>query len=442
MGFKRLSRKVQPTALREYLRTSLWLVPLAAVLVAIGFARVSLRVDQRIAQHQEAWYLFSGQADSARELLSTIASSLMTFTGVVFSITILVLQIASSQFSPRVLRTFMEDRFTRFSMGMFVGSFTYAMVLLPEVRESTDQHPAFVPSLSIFVAFVLVLLSVGVFVRYIHHMAHSIRAVHVIHRVADETRHSLVRMYPEQAGDPVAPVSVPREPPDQEFPHDQPPGVVMAIEEAELLALACEHDVLIALVPMVGDFLPRGAPLFKVWGKGRLSLEELRGCVVVGEERTPHQDPAFGFRQLVDVAERALSPAINDPTTAVQALDQLHDLLRALATRPFPDPIRVDSSGRLRLILPRPDWEGFVRLGLDEIREYGEGSIQVARRLRALLLDLISVAPEDRRAVLQEQLTLLDASTRRGFHTKAERQSARSASTQGQAPGSSPAPEP
>ncbi|OJH39977.1 hypothetical protein BON30_12930 [Cystobacter ferrugineus] len=411
-------------------------------MAAIGFAQVSLRVDQRIEQNQEAWYLFYGQADSARELLSTIASSLMTFTGVVFSITILVLQIASSQFSPRVLRTFLEDRFTRFSMGMFVGSFTYAMVLLPEVREPTDQHPAFVPALSIFLAFVLVLLSVGVFVRYIHHMAHSIRAVHVIHRVADETRHSLARMYPEQAREPVAPVTVPRTPPDQEFPHDRPPGVVMAIEEAELLALACDRDVIIALVPMVGDFLPRGAPLFKVWGQGRLSLDELRDCVVVGEERTPYQDPAFGFRQLVDVAERALSPAINDPTTAVQALDQLHDLLRSLATRPFPAHLRVDTSGRLRLILPRPDWEGLVRLGLDEIREYGESSIQVARRLRAVLGDLLSVAPADRQAVLQEQLSLLEASARRGFHTEVERRSARLGSTQGQAPGSTPAPGP
>lgn len=433
MRFKSLLRKFKPAFLREYLRTSLWLIPVTAVLAAMGFAEMLLRVDRRIEQHHEAWYLFNGPADSAREFLSTIATALMTLTGVVFSITILVLQLASTQFSPRVLRTFLEDRLTRFTMGLFVGSFTYAMTLLPEVRGATDQQPAFVPALSVFVAFVLVVLCVAVFVRYIHHMAQSIRAVHLTYRVADETRHSMERMYPEQAEEPVAPVPVPREPPDQEFPHDRPPGVVVAIDEEELLALSCEHDVVIGLVPMVGDFLPRGAPLFKVWGKGRLSLEELRDNVVVGQERTPQQDPAFGFRQLVDVAERALSPGVNDPTTAVQALDQIHDLLRTLAKRVIPALTRLDSSGRLRLILPRPDWETLVRLGLDEIREYGEGSIQVARRLRAVLEDLLSAAPEPRRAVLQEQLDLLDAATRRGFHTKTEQHSARVPSTQGQA---------
>ena len=432
MGPKQLARKLQPAVLRERVKTSLWVIPVIAVLVAIGLANVLLHVDQGIAQHRQAWFLFGGGADSAREFLATIASSLLTFTGLVFSITILVLQLASSQFSPRVLRTFLEDRFTRFSMGLFVGSFTYAMALIPELRVGSREEPEFVPALSIFIAFVLVVMCVGVFVHYIHHMAHSIRAVQIIHRVADETRRSMERMFPEQLQESAAPVSLPRTTPDQEFLHDRPPGVVMAIEEEALLALACERDVIIALVPHVGDFLPRGAALFRVWGKGPVTLDELREYVVVGVERTPHQDPAFGFRQLVDVAERALSPGINDPTTAVQALDQLHDLLRSLCTKAIPAPSRTDDAGRLRLVLPRPDWDSFVRLGLDEIREYGEGSIQIARRLRAILEDLLSVAPSARQAVIQEQLALLEASTRRGFHSENERRQARLASTQGQ----------
>ncbi|MFY0523489.1 DUF2254 domain-containing protein [Archangium gephyra] len=432
MRYMGVLRKVHPSFLREYFRTSLWLAPAASVLAAISLVAALLRVDQSIGQHRQAWYLFNGQPDSAREFLSTIASSLMAFTGVVFSITILVLQLASSQFSPRVLRTFLEDKLTQFSMGMFVGSFAYAMMLLPEVRDGTDQNPGFVPAFSIFVAFALVILCLGVFVRYIHHMAHSIRAVNVVRRVADETRRSIQRMYPEQAEEPAEPIPLPPEPPDLVIPHDRPPGVVVAVEEEELMTLARHRDVIIGLVPLVGDFLPRGAPLFKVWGKGRLSPEEPRDYVVVGAERTPHQDPAFGFRQLVDVADRALSAAINDPTTAVQALDQIHDLLRSLATRAIPAPTRVDASGQLRLILPRPDWETFVRLGLDEIREYSEGDIQVARRLRAVLVDLLSVAPAERRTVIQEQLDLLEAAIRRGFHTQAEQQSARIPSTQGQ----------
>jgi uncharacterized membrane protein len=432
MNLRHLARKFQPAVLRERFKTSLWVIPVIAVLLAIGLAKALLHVDQGIAQHRQAWFLFGGGADSAREFLATIASSLLTFTGLVFSITILVLQLASSQFSPRVLRTFLEDRFTRFSMGLFVGSFTYAMALIPELRVDNGKEPEFVPALSVFIAFALVVTCVGVFVHYIHHMAHSIRAVHIVYRVAEETRHSMERMFPEEAGEPAAPVSLPRTAPDQEFPHDRPPGVVMTIEEEALLTLACERDVLIALVPHVGDFLPRGGPLFRVWGKGRVTLDELREHVVVGAERTPYQDPAFGFRQLVDVAERALSPGINDPTTAVQALDQIHDLLRTLNMRTIPAPSRMDDSGQLRLFLPRPDWDAYVRLGLDEIREYGEGSIQIARRIRAILEDLLSVVPAARQEVLQEQLALLEESARRGFHSENERSRARRASTQGQ----------
>jgi uncharacterized membrane protein len=146
------------------------------------------------------------------------------------------------------------------------------------------------------------------------------------------------------------------------------------------------------------------------------------------------QDTAFGFRQLVDIAERALSPGINDPTTAVQALDQLHDLLRRLAHRRFPAPTRKDEGGTVRLICPRPDWDAYVRLAVDEVREYGEGSLQVARRLRFLLEDLLRMAPAFRRAELVRQLVLLDASVGRGFPDPREATMARSASPQGHGP--------
>ncbi|HYH97938.1 DUF2254 domain-containing protein [Hyalangium sp.] len=425
-------RRLQLARIRMQLQTSLWTSPALAVVAALVLAQALQRVDSQLGQEREAWFLFGGGAESARELLSTIASSLLTFTGLVFSVTILVLQLASSQFSSRVLRTFLEDRFTRFSMGVFIGSFVYAMVLLPEVRAGVGQEPEFVPALSIFVAFLLVLLSVGVFVHYIHHMAHSIRAVHVVFRVAEETRKTMETLYPEGAlKEPVDPTPLPSGAPDQSFAHDRPPGVVAAVEEQVLMRLACTHGVVIALVPLVGDFLPRGAPLFQVWGKSALRREELREAVVVAKERTPHQDVAFGLRQLVDVAERALSPGINDPTTAVQALDQIHDLLRMLALRPFPAPTRVDATGQLRLILPRPDWEAFVRLSLDEIREYGEGSLQVMRRMRAVLTDLLTVAPASRRGVLEEQLSLLTAASERSFQSEVERRLAETSSSQG-----------
>ncbi|MDQ3265401.1 MAG: DUF2254 domain-containing protein [Myxococcota bacterium] len=414
--------------LRNRLRTSLWLFPVAGVILAVVLARILLAVDHHLSTDREAWFLYRGQADSARELLSTIASSLLTFTGLVFSITILVLQLASSQYSSRVLRTFLEDRFTKFAMATFVGSFVFAMVILPEVRSEASGQAPFVPALSTFIAFLLVLLSVGVFIRYIHQMAHSIRAVQVVGRLAKETCRSLERMYPEMAKDTVpANAPVPDAPPDRVLFNDGPAGALTEVGEDRLVKLACDRGLVLWVVPEVGDFVPRGAPLFRIWGQGEVQLDELRESVVLGEERTPRKDPAFGFRQLVDVAERALSPGINDPSTAVQVLDQLHDLLRTLATREFPSPCRLDDRGVLRLVVFRPSWDDYVSLAMDEIRGYGENSLQIARRLGTILKDLLSVAPPYRQPILLRQQQLLRLSIQRGFPSEPERRLADSA---------------
>jgi uncharacterized membrane protein len=186
---------------------------------------------------------------------------------------------------------------------------------------------------------------------------------------------------------------------------------------------------------MMGDFVPHGGTLFEVWGDATsLDVKGLLEALTIGPERTLQQDTAFGFRQRVDIAERALSPGINDPTTAVQAIDQLHDLLRRLARRRFPSPYRMDEDGALRLLCPRPDWNAHLRLALDEVRQYGEGSIQVTRRLRFLLEDLLRVAPAFRRGELERQLALLEASAERAFGATQEAAMALSTSPQGHGP--------
>lgn len=163
-------------------------------------------------------------------------------------------------------------------------------------------------------------------------------------------------------------------------------------------------------------------------------MQGLLEALTFGPERTLQQDTAFGFRQLVDIAERALSPGINDPTTAVQAIDQLHDLLRRMIRRRLPSPSRKDENGVLRLICPRPDWDSYVRLAMDEVRQYGKSSIQVTRRLRFLLEDLLRVAPAFRRGELERQLELLEASTTRAFSTTQETATAERSSPQGHGP--------
>ena len=209
-----------------------------------------------------------GKADSARELLSTIASALLTITGLVFSITILVLQLASSQFSPRVLQTFLQDRSTQLSMGVFVGNFVYALVLLTQVRSEGLGHDEFVPAFSVAFAIALTLVSVAVLVRYIHHMAQSIRAVNVIGRVARDTRRCMDRIYPTTGAVESARVSQLEENrvADVLICNSEGPGVVLAVDEERLLQFASERDLVIALVPQTGAFVPAGSHLFRIFG--------------------------------------------------------------------------------------------------------------------------------------------------------------------------------
>lgn len=397
----------------DWLRTRLWLAPAVTAVVAFASEKALVAVDRSINPHREAWFLFAGAAQGARELLSTIASSMMTFIGLVFSITILVLQLASSQFSPRVLRTFLEDRGTQLAMGSFVGTFVFSMALLPDVRGESELDAAFVPALSIYVAFALVLFSVGVFIHYIDHMAQAIRVITIMKRVSAETHGTIRHMYPDAGLEQVADVATPVGPPSLVVHHEGRGGVLCAVDEEALLRLACETSVVVAVVPMPGEFVPHGAAIVRIWGSTSCDRDALRAALSIGSERTPGQDPAFGFRQLVDIAERALSPGINDPSTAVQALDELHDLLRSLALRQFPAQQRVGPDGELRLILPRPSWAAFVGLALDEIRHYGAGSIQIVRRMRVLIEDCLAVAPPERRPCLEEQQRRLDEATRR-----------------------------
>lgn len=429
--------KLRLTRFAERLGMSYWLVPTLCVAVAVGLSRAAGTVDAHLSQNEQAWYLFRGGPEGARSVLSAVASSMMTFSGLVFSVTILVLQQASNQFSPRVLRTFLRDRQSQLSLGIFMGTFVYALLGLRSVRGATDAVPAHVPSLSVWLAVVLVLLCVGTFIFYIHHVAQSIRAIVILTRIRDETRHTLRRMYPEGIGSDTeeARLVKPPEPPSLLIPSPGTSGVLEAVDEEQLFACACKAGVTLALVPLVGDFIPHGGPLFEVWGDAsRLQVKALLGSVSIGPERTLQQDTAFGFRQLVDIAEKALSPGINDPTTAVQAIDQLHDLLRHMIHQRFPSPSRLDDDGTPRLLCPRPDWSSYVRLAVDEIREYGEGSLQVARRLRFLLEDLLRTAPPFRREELERQLALLDANVHRSFEDAREAAEAHRASPQGHGP--------
>jgi uncharacterized membrane protein len=429
--------KLRYTHLAGRIESNYWLLPALCVAAAIGLSSASQALDARLSHEEPAWYLFRGGPESARSVLSAVVSSMLTLAGLVFSVTILVLQLASNQFSPRALRTFLKDHQSQLALGIFVGTFVYALLGLRSVRGTAEGSERHVPSLSVWLAVVLSMLSVGAFIYYIHHVAQSIRAVVILTRIGQETRGTLEQMYPEGLGEDTkeAGSERPEGPPSLLIPSPSHSGVLVAVDEEQLLSRARAARVILALVPMVGDFVPQGGTLFEVWGDAEsLDVDGVLEALTIGPERTLQQDTAFGFRQLVDIAERALSPGINDPTTAVQAIDQLHGLLRRMVRRRFPSTARKDESGALRLICPRPDWNAYVRLALDEVRQYGKGSIQITRRLRFLLEDLLRVAPAFRRGELERQLALLETSVERAFETPQEAAVADRASPQGHGP--------
>jgi uncharacterized membrane protein len=263
------------------------------------------------------------------------------------------------------------------------------------------------------------MVSLAMFVLYVNHTARGLRVVSVIGKIGDETRRTINREMPLVP--PPAPTATTIEGGTHMITSARG-GVLCSIDIARLCHLARRRGVVIEVIPEVGDFVPSGAPLFRIRGDGDPPSQGLASTAEFGLERTMVQDLRFGFRQLVDIAERALSPAVNDPTTAVQAIDQLHDVLRILATRPWPTGEYADDEGHLRVVLPIPSWDELLHLAVDEIRTVGASSLQVDVRLRTMLKDLLTVASGERRASVETELALLEAGVRRGLADASDRE--------------------
>ena len=379
----------------RHLTDQFWALPLLCAVLAGSLALGLSAIDQTLARSSWIPLLFAGGPEGARSLLAAIITSMISFTGLVFSITIVVLQLTSSQFSPRVLRTFLRDQFNQLTLGIFVATFVYALVVLRAVR-GTSQIDPFVPQLAVTVAFGFVLGSVAVFLAYIHHIAQSIRAATIITNIWEETCELLDRQHPKDAQQATRMVQHRGE--ARRVPAEGT-GVVQRIDDAQLSKLAERHDVTIRVLRAVGEFVPAGAPLIDLYGDGGGDVEakSLQAAIELGRERSMEEDVGFGLRQLVDIAERALSPGVNDPTTAVQVIDQLHDLLRRLATRHLTPRRHTTEDGRVLVEVPHPAFSDYLELAVDEIAHWGEGDPRVLRRLRVMLQDLHSAAWHEHR---------------------------------------------
>lgn len=363
------------------LASRFWVIPALCCAAALAAGLVLPELDELVGD--EVTFLFTGGPAGARSLLSAITTSMISVTGLVFSITVVVLQLASSQFSPRVLRTFLKSRVTQWTLGVFTATFLYALVVLRSVRGGDGIEP-FVPPLAVTGAFVLVLVSVGLFLAYIQHITQAIRASTIVANVGAETLELIDRLRDDSGG---APAAVPG--PSTGTVSSARGGVVTSLDQDALVCAAERADLVLAMLVQVGQFVARGMPVVAVHGgTGELDEDAVRDAVRLAPDRDMDADIAFGLRQLVDIAERALSPGINDPTTAVQALDQVHDILRRLAVLPDPSVVRLDAAGVPRLLLLEPRFTDLLDLALDEILQYGHDAIPVQQRVDELLADL------------------------------------------------------
>lgn len=392
-----------------------WALPAAIVGVSIIVGAALPELDRRI-EHSVP-YLFTGGPAAARDLLGTIAGAMISVTGLVFSITIVTLQLASSQFTPRILRGFLANRITQVTLGIFSASFVYSLTVLRSVRDGPTPAEGFVPQTAVTLAFALVLAAVGVFFAFINHITSSIQISNVISRIGDQARALIERTYP-QPGASLSPAGPTWSPgpgrAHRELRLAQRHGVITDLDFPRLVSTAREHDVVLVLDEPIGRFVAAGQPVGSIWGPVADTDEvtdALGRAVSLGPQRTNLQDVAFSVRQLVDIAERALSPGINDPTTAVQVIDELHGILRGLVQRPSISPYVSDEDGQVRVVHRPPTFPDLLRLSTQEILHYGKDTIQVPHALLRMLDDLaVATRSEYSNAITAARQSVLDSS--------------------------------
>jgi len=409
--------------LRRFFRSSMWVVPAISTLAAFVCSPLTRMLDRSFR-----FQLLYFSDEGVRALAGIVSSAMLSCIVFFFSVLLLTVQLASSTLSPRIIARPFRSRILKTALGLFVFSFIYSVAL---VARGTEGN---IGQLAAALVVVLTLVSICVFLYVVEQVSKQLRPATVIADVASEGLAVISTVYPkmlenslvEAESSEVLPGT-----PTQVIRHEDSPGVVQAVDYDYLLATAIGAGCTIEVVPQVGDFVATGDPVFHLYGEVAIDCQELLDHVLLDRERTLEQDPAFAFRIIVDIALKALSPAINDPTTAVLALDQIHNLLRQVGRRQLNTGLVCDSTGQLRLVYRTPDWADFVLLALTEIRQFGASSTQVMRRVRAMLEDLIQALPPGRSSALRQELDALTCTITQAFAVPQDKTLAESPDSQG-----------
>ncbi|MEU0613267.1 DUF2254 domain-containing protein [Streptomyces albogriseolus] len=426
--------------LGQYVRTSLWILPVLGLAAGTLLGEAALALDDRVGIPTGWRYT----ATTATGVLTAIVGAMVALLGFVVTIGVLAVQQAIGTLSPRYMRLWYRNPLQKTVLSLFAGTFAFAFTLLRRIGPGT------VPDLGVTLAGLAVAVSLVMLLVYLNRFVHDVRPV----AIADRARRTGLRvlgvsveaqgrclLLDERADDPRrdAPAQVVR---------SEDGGAVQGLDVAGLVRAASRYDCVLAVAHRVGDFVPPGAVLLEVHGTPRTAVDprRLSGLVALGAERTAEQDPAFALRVLADIAARALSSAVNDPTTAVQVLNHIEAFLHAVGRSELRGRhVLADRDGRPRAVVPGRGWEEYLELGVTEVREYGVGSLQVCRRLRALLDGLLTGVPDGRRPAVRRQLALLDDAVEREYPEGVRRTLARTGDRQGiggggSSPGDAPRP--
>ncbi|KPL29726.1 DUF2254 domain-containing protein [Streptomyces anulatus] len=419
-GYRR-PRPLSP--LREHLRDTFWFAPTMGFVCVFVLWLVATELDDAIVtllQREEAYdelgELIAFSQD-AKTIVTTISSAMMTFIGVVFSISLVAVQMASGQLTPRVVRIFVRSRISKLTLTVFLATFLFSLLVLSSYESESDpRRVVSVPLVQSLLILVMLGLSLLLFVVYVSATLRLMQVGPVVDRIARDSLRVLGRMPRGSRGEDGPGPETAR------VMHEGRAGVLRDVNTARLVRAARRQDVVLRLIPRIGDFVVPGTPVLAVHGGAVPPPHRLRYTVSVSVERTLHQDLAFGLRQLADIALRALSTSVNDPTTAVQCLDRIVQFLAAVAHLPLGAVHHRDRDGRVRLVQDGPEWDDLVDLAFEEIRWCVAGSPQVSRRLMAGLDDLLLLVPEDRKKSLVRHRALLVQTVERTVPVSADRE--------------------